>query len=453
MWGIPQLTDDILIIVLGVIAALLAGIIVFVIVRLVTVKRVDHEMKLLIAAKKYEAAAALGEEYLKRHKPEFAVLIALGEAYDMMQDWTKALKYYSDASITAGKNKAVYHSVVVRLARVCERLGRHKDALSYYLMILEADGSNAEVLYEIAVHHYDTRNLKKAREYIEQLLKFRPGLIDARFLYGKTLFETGQFASALKQFELLEKYDPENREVFFLKGRCLENLKMFNDAVNALETYLSFEDLIAEQRERAMTSMLQMLLKSKQHRTGVEKAEKFLGGELTDGTKKEIMYLCANLKKELGEEYKSVLMFNEIARIDPGFRDAGMIAKKYEKLVQHSILSKYFTSDEEMFDKVCRNILTNPSYQLVHRGLDQYIYLRGGNYAVFFRHIDPINYAQMSALETLIGARREAFGGCEIYALYGTDNDTSVHPWRKTSDVIERDELLKKLKKAAETLS
>ncbi|NPU99874.1 MAG: tetratricopeptide repeat protein [Brevinematales bacterium] len=451
MPGFPKLSDDILIIVLAVIAALLVGIIVFIILRLLTTKRTDHEIKRLVADKRYDDAIAKGEDYLKNHKPDFAILVAMGEAHDTKGNLQSALKYFTDASLMVHGNKPVYHSIVLRMARMCEKLGRNKDALSYYLMILEADGSNAEVLYEIALYHYDHRNMKKAREFLEQLLRLKPGLIDARFIYGKTLFETGNYASAIKQFELLEKYDPANGEVYFYKGRCLENLKQYHDASAAYETYLSFEGLVPDQKERAMIAQVQSMLRAKEHKPGAEKAESFLRGEVSGDAKKELLYLFANLKKELGEEFEAIMIYDLIAKIDPLFRDAGTIAQKYEKLLPHTAFKQYFISDEGKFDDICKKMLDENNCRIIHRSVDQYIYLSDGRYTVFFRHIDPINYAQMSAIESVITLQRGAFGGCEIYAVYGTDSDTSVHPWRKTSALTERESFLRILKKALET--
>jgi len=224
-----------------------------------------------------------------------------------------------------------------------------------------------------------------------------------------------------------------------------------HDAADSYDTFLTFEGLVPEQKERAMIASVQMMLKAKEHKPAAARAQGFLMGELSEGATKELLYLLANLKQELGEEYEAITIFDQIAKLDPLFRDAGSIAQKYEKFLPHTVFKHYFVSDEGKFDEVCRKMLDENNCRIIHRSVDQYIYNSEGRFSVFFRHIDPINYIQMSAIESVITLQREAFGGCEIYSVYGTDSDTSVHPWRKTSALTERESFLRILKKALES--
>ncbi len=225
-----KIEDDLLIIIFSVIGILLLGIIFIVIRSIVLAQSIERILARKLKNKEYSeviqhAKMILEDDKSQKKEKSLFVIYYLAQAYESINSLSNALKYYTEANVHASKNKKMSAAILLHIAKIYDKLNKPRDALAYYIMLLELDESNSEALYDIAQIQYRNKNLKKAREYLEKLLVLKGGLIDARFLYGKILFESGNYSSAIKQFNLLEKYDFENFEVFFYKAKILEGLR------------------------------------------------------------------------------------------------------------------------------------------------------------------------------------------------------------------------------------
>ncbi len=469
-----KIEDDLLIIIFSIIALLLAGIIFIVIRSMFFMQSIERQLGRKLRNKQYSEVIKTAKDYIgnkpARQKADLLfVLYYLAQAYESTESLSLALKYYIEASVLAVNNKKLYISILLHIARIYSLLDKPKEALSYYLMLLEHDENHCETLYDLARIQYKNKNLKKAREYLEKLLSKRGGLIDARFLYGKILFENGSHGSALKQFELLEKYDSNNIEVFYYKAKTLESLKKYREAKETYQNILARDwqeeiktgttDINNQEennnpvkiKENCQIAIINLFIKIKDYNTGIRYVSDYLSKPSSEETKTELMYLYANLLWNTGEEFSALKNFERVYMMKPDYKDSGIMYERFKKIIPHSYLANYFTSNEENedknFDSVCNKILSRHHFNLMYKHQDFYVYSKGVFFVVFYRHIEPVPFSKLTDMEVIMNSYEVKPQNVEIYSISGVREDAVTHFLLKITNLIEGDEFIRTIKR------
>jgi tetratricopeptide (TPR) repeat protein len=457
-----KMEDNLLIPFLGLILLFLSTFIFFIVRSLFFQESLERKIYKKAHHKEYSEVIRLANDFLENNQKQkksnsLLILYYLGMAYEATSSFSNALKCYLDAGMLAVKSKKLYHSILLHTAKSYNEIGKSKEALAYYLMLLEQDSSNIEALYDLAKFHYQNKNGKKARGYLEKLLKKRPGLLDARLIYGKIFLESGAYSSALKQFELLKKYDRDNFEVHYYRAKTLENLKRYSDAVKNYQWILSQDWAPSDQidiqkaQEECKISVINLYIKVKDYQNGIRFVSEYLGKPGNDETKIELIYLYANLLWNSGEEYQALKNFERIYKIKSDYKDVSIIYERYKKILPQNYLARYFTSDEESernnFDGVCRRILGKHQFNLLYKHSDFYIYSKGVFYIIFYRHIEPIAFSKLTDIEVILNSYKVKSQNAEIYSLSGVREDAVTHFLLKNARLIEGEEFIMTLKK------
>jgi tetratricopeptide (TPR) repeat protein len=460
----PSLTieDDLLIIIFSLIVILLMGIIFIVIRSIIFAQSIERILARKLKNKEYSEVIQQAKIVLeddKSHKKEKSLFIIyyLAQAYEAINSLSNALKYFTEANVLASKNRKMSATILLHIAKIYDKLNKPRDALAYYIMLLELDESNSEALYDLAQIQYRNKNLKKAREYLEKLLRIRGGLIDARFLYGKILFESGNYTSAIKQFDLLEKYDFENFKVFFYKAKVLEGLRKYSEAIQSYQYIINRDwpdsegQILQKTKEDCRIYIINLFIKMKDYHSGINYVSEYLSIPASDEAKIELMYLYANLLWNTGEEYTALKNFERVYMMKPDYKDVGIMYERYKKILPHTYLANYFTSNEENekknFESVCGKILVRHHFNLMYKHTDYYIYAKGVFYIVFYRHIEPIPFSKLTDMEVIMNSYEVKPQNIEIYSISGIRDDAVTHFLLKSSKLIEGDEFIRTIKR------
>lgn len=455
-----KLGDDLLIGFLILIILLLMGVIFLVVQSILSTRSIEKVLARKFRNGEYNEVIRMAKAFVdnrsnRNKRDNVYVMYYLAQAYEAMDSLTSALKFYTEANVmsSSSKNKRMRESILFHMAKIYDKLGKHKEALAYYLMLIEQDEQNSEALYEIALLQYKHKNVKKAREFLEKALKLRPGLLDARFLYGKLLYESNTYSAALKQFELLQRYDPENFEVFYYKAKCLENLKKYHEAIKEYQGLLTREweqnkdPKLNKVREESRISIITLYIKIKDYMTGIQYVSEYLSKPSSEAAKTELIYLYANLLWNTGDEYSALKNFERAYMMNKDFKDSGIMYERYKKILPHSYLSHYFTSNEESFDGVAKKVLSKHQFTLQYRNTDFYIYSKGVFYVIFYRHIEPIPFSKLTDMEIILNSYEVKPQNTEIYTISGVREDAVTHFLLKGSRLIEGDEFIRTIKK------
>jgi tetratricopeptide (TPR) repeat protein len=459
--------DDLLIIILGVIALLLVGIIVMIIHNFLRKRSVDHVLARLLKKKSYAELVRIAREYLEKNKEKsrdtFFLNYYLARAYEALGNFVNAAQFFNSALVKSSKLPKMRVEILYSLATVYEKMGRGKEALAHYMMLLDEDVDHVDAIFAVAKYYFREKNFRKSREFVEKLLKKRPGLLDARILYGKVLFESHHFMYAQRQFDLVAKYDRENWEVVYCQAKCLEHMKRYVDAISGYRSVLRgnwtagpLEDL-GRAREESQVAIIHLYIKLKDFYAGIEQVSEFLSSPSSEKTKTELIYLYANLLWNTGEEYKALKNFERVYRMDPEFKDVRILYERFKRIFPHNTLGFYFTSSEEAqgrgFESTCRKILGQMDFDLLHRSFDFFIYAKSGFYEVFWRHIEPLPFSKLTDIQVLMDGYSVKPANIEIYSLSGIREDTVTHNLLRSARLIEGDEFLETVRTACEPKS
>lgn len=457
-----KIENDLLIVIFAIIALLFIGLIFIIIRSILYSASIEKVLSKKMKNKDYYGIINLSKSYLEKKrsgndKDRLSVLYYTAEAYESLNLYDNAIKFYKEAQILADRHKKLKHSIILHMAHISQKLNNTKEALSYFILLLDQDPNNSIVLYELALFQYQNKNIKKARDYLEKLLKRRPGLLDARILFGKIIFEMGNYNHALKQFTLLEKYDSKNHEVRYYKAKILENLKRYNDAIHEYHNLLTakWENPVPNSiKSEIQIAIINLYIKLKNYTSGIQYVSEFLSTPSDEGTKIELIYLYANLLWNCGEEFQALKNYERVYLMKSDYKDVAIMYERYKKILPHIYLKNYFVGNDKTenndFETVCKSILRNKNFNLLYKHSDYYIFSKGVFFVVFYRHIEPIAFSKLTDMEIIMNSYDIKPQNIEIYSLSGIREDTVTHMLLKNSEIIQSDEMIDIIKKVSE---
>lgn len=434
-------SDDLLIGILGLVVVLILGLMMVVLRGLFFSSRGSHNLKKLLDAEENEKAIALVNRLLKKSPQSFVLNYYRAESLRKLGNLEEALESYKKATVLPAKKKeeSLRTAATLEAARLLMKLSREREGLSYYLMILENEPENPVALFETAQYYASVNQNQKAREYLETLLQIRPGVLDARFLYGKILFQSGLTSRALKQFELLKNHDFKNPHVFYYYGLCLEALRSPGEAMKAFETALSLEGMKRGERESLQLKLFSLMVKLKKYAEAKEKIEAALNETSSPQILADLHYLFGTLLWETLFEYDSLKQYEKVSQIDPSYKDVKEILGAQKEFLPLSYFSRYFTGDEMRFELSAWSLFGRRNTQLLRRGKDFYLLARGRFLLLLWRHLYPISESGVSDIEVLTSGMLalENTDSLEIFSLAGVADEARDHPFLKRCVLTE----------------
>lgn len=426
-------------------------------------KKLYHKLK----KKEYQDLINCALEFIekkrgKKKSETTMVMYYLAQAYENINSFNEAIKFYNEVLIQHPKIDKFHISVLINIARAYEKISKTKEAIAHYLIVLENDENNIDALYSLGKIHYKNGNIKKCLDYFERLLIIKPSILDARKFYAKALIDSGFYLPALTQLEFLLKYYYEDYETFYLKAKTLEKLKNFSDAIKTYKIFLkrNFDEgktlekvltaNILDLKESAKIDIVRDLIKLKKFNECINIINEYLSKPAKEETKLELLYLYGNVLWNIGEEFKALKNFERIYLMKPDFKDVALFYEKYKKLLPHNFLSNYYTNSiekgKETFENVCKKIIGREDFKVVYKSPDYYIFTRGPFGMVFFRHIEPLSFNQLTDIEMILDNLPLLITNVEIYSIMGIKNDAKNHFLLKKSHIVEGEEFIKTIR-------
>lgn len=437
-------SDDLLIIILSLIIVIFLGILFWIIWKVFLSHSLEHRLQKMLKNREFTKLIDTAVQAQKNHS-SFFLHYYLGCALEESAKFTEALVQLEQSSTMIPHTDSMYQAVLLRIGRLLLKMAKTEEALSYFMMLNKVDESYFESQYEIARIYYDRKQFSRAHDALQNILEIKPGVLDARFLFGKVLYETAQYSHSLKQFELLTRFQPNEALIPYYKALNLEKLKMYGAALTELDKYLSMDLTDKLRRESAQVRLIQLYIKTRDIEGGVIAARKVLDEVHTGPHLPEILYLYAHLLWDRGQEYDALLQWEKVYQIDPRYKDIQIIYDKYSRLFSRSSLAKYFTANEREFEQTCLKILGLNEQDLLYRSLHYYLFGRGKQYSIFYRHIEPVPFTTLTALEVLANTFEADLQYFEIYTLGGPAPDSLTHALLKRAVLVQQDDFLRAL--------
>lgn len=416
---------------------------------------IERKATLLLKGKQWKELKNLLTNYLdNKGKADFLILDALAQAYEGLGEFRDALATYSESLTKLSSHGNLYYSVLERMAELYLKIKQPADAIAHYLMIIADQPNDVPILYKISLVHFEQQNFKKAREYLERILRIKPGLIEARYLLGRVFYETANHTYSYKQFQLVQHHDSGHPDLFFYQARNLEMLRHYTESVENYLNYLKEETGDLKKRRQSMLGVVRLLIKLKDYVQGLVHVETFLAEPLDRSLQLDLMYLKANLLWHVGEEYRSLVEYRKIHNIKPDYKDTDHIMEKYKEFLACPELEYYLTSSEETFDFTCRSIVESRlgdlplPFRKIYQSVDYYVFNRGNLYQVFFRHLEALEFSRLTDVEILLESQEARRFAVDLFSPSGVNTSALTHALVKRAHIIEGKDFINLLTKA-----
>ncbi|HIE45093.1 MAG TPA: hypothetical protein EYP87_02725 [Flavobacteriaceae bacterium] len=227
----------------------------------------------------------LGDLYLKDNKQDkaleayfyaFAIDADLYETVEKIakilydkQDWQAALKYYD---FLKTKNPSKSTNYLIKIADIFLYLDETDTAYEYFLEVLKSEPKNPKAFYGISQIEFKKQNNNKALDMINVAMRYEKENTDFFYLRGKIYLSLRQDKKALNDFEkacnLSDDYDKQCRDYLLLLAEM-----EFSDTLELLSS------LLHATKDETKTIIVDFLIQNQIFKNGeisLDEVKKFL---------------------------------------------------------------------------------------------------------------------------------------------------------------------------------
>ena len=183
-------------------------------------------------------------EYVEKNKNDYEIYYQLGVIFKSEKKYTKAIKYFLEASKSNSFNKGNSFSSIGEIYLIMNQKGKANEffnkAITFYKDRASLkDDSLAE--YFIAINFYKLGNIILAEEYLIKAIKNKPKFFKYSNRFGTIYFDSKRFKDALNVFKNSLKLQPNQPRIIILCGLIYIELRNREKAVEMFETVLRLQ--------------------------------------------------------------------------------------------------------------------------------------------------------------------------------------------------------------------
>lgn len=245
---------------LSLVIFIIAGVIIITAVIIIiyrVLKKDDFYIKVeaFLKTGNYGSALSLCLKRIDSQPQDFVIKYYVGEAYEGLKDYTKAILYYEKASISASTsdNQEMKIPLFMKTAELLKKMQKPQAALGYYALVLDREPMNTKALYAAGEVLFESKNYQRAKSYLETLIKAKPEQLKGRFILAKIYSHLRQFPEAAQQLEYivndkLVEHDVMKDNSSLLLSEVYVGMKSYQKAIALLKPLLNddkyYEDVI-----------------------------------------------------------------------------------------------------------------------------------------------------------------------------------------------------------------
>ncbi len=420
------------------------GLILFVLSRFFKKDNEITKVDTFLKSGNYKKALNIAQKYMNDNPNDFMLKYYIAQAYEGLRNYTAAVGFYEKASIAASLtgHQEIKTSINIKAASLYQKLGRPKEALGYYVLVLEKNPKNIKALYEISDLLYQMKNYKKAKDYLENLLKVKPENFRARFLLGKAYYQLNDYNSANSHLSYITK-NIKNDKVFLNKVQLLLSdvkikLKQYDEAVNLLTPFLSSPEHIGD----VLIKIIDTLIKGKKVKKAIEIANQYID-RVDQVQKAKIMYHLGNAYFKLSEIFKALNWWKKAYSTNPMFTDLKDTLKSHAMILNNPKMEFFFSTNASIFGKFVMSMLK------VHKVSDNvrkdayWIVKSGDDVHIVYRKPFAMTCPELDELERLLRQDLVSNLNVVVYSLYGLNDKCSNKFLIQQVEVVKEKDLVK----------
>ncbi|NIM11888.1 MAG: tetratricopeptide repeat protein [Candidatus Aminicenantes bacterium] len=203
---------------------------------------------------------------------EPAYYMRLGDYFDYLRKYDRAVEFYQKALALDNKKTSIYS----KLARFYIKRGEHNKAIDVFRNAAAA-GADYDYIYEDISWKFKMEQRitpDKRKELLEKLLKISSGIDSQKASYYKKLgydfFYLSKYDRAIESYKKALELDDKDKDIYIMlvyvyitQGEFAEVIDIFRSAVNAGADYVYiYRNIVEEIKGKNMTGELEKLLQT-----------------------------------------------------------------------------------------------------------------------------------------------------------------------------------------------
>ncbi|MFN4216034.1 MAG: tetratricopeptide repeat protein [Brevinematales bacterium] len=417
------------------IALFLVGLGIFFLIRFLTRDTALTGIEKALQGKHYKKALSLAQKYAIQHPDNYILKYYIAQAYEGLEDYARAVEYYEKASVAASmagtSEDTIAMQMYLKIAELYNKIKRRKEALGYYVMVLDKNPNNSKALYSAAEILYDTKNYRKARDYLEILVKIKGDHFRGRFLLAKVYLQFNMVSEALSQLEAITKNYKVSQDTFiqsvrFLQAECYSRLKNYQKAI---DTYRLLLD-VPEYFEEALVKMVDNYVKFNRLKEAEDIVSRY-SNRLSKIHLADALYLIAAQYFKSDEIYQSLRLWERIYKAMPAYKDVKNLLDTYQVLLKYPQLETYFSKKESMLEAYLQRVIKARFVKQTVKEEAYWVMDTGDTIHVFFRKPLPVTEKDMVEIEGTVERQFPASSSYTLYSIFGLHSMISPSRYQK----------------------
>ena len=243
------------------------------------------------------------------------------------------------------------------------KLGRNEEALNQLYELNRLEPKNDKYLFEIAKIFYRKGNLEQTVTYLDKTIRVNPTHAEALSYLGMIMYHANKIKEAMLYLAKAVKYNPRNYRAYYYLGRLYMDGKDFNKAM----TYFDAAQRSQYYRIRSYIQKGSCYRELNEFEHAVEEYKK----AISSATPKDqnllltARYALADLYESRGKLTEAIEQWENIYRINPGYKDVAKKLEKYQDLRADDNMKDFLVSPLPVFEGICLDIVKYLGYDVV----------------------------------------------------------------------------------------
>ena len=418
------------------------GIGLVIIIVIVTMKFLKKEtsvsaMEKAIKAGNFKKALAIGLKEIQVNPNDFVTKYYIAQSYEGLHDFTNAAIFYEKATLAAsGSGQDVLKpQLYMKVAELNKKRGNMKEALGYYMLVLEKIPKHSKAMYEVGEIFFETENFKKAREYLESFSTIKPDHIKTKYYLGQIYYKLTDYNGCVQVLESI-KDRATNDDVMYQKiANLLADsylvLKRYENAIKTLSPLLENRETF----EAALVKVVDAYVRNNQYEKAIELARANMS-RLSKNMRAELLYQIGSAYFKYGEIYKAVVVWKEAFDINPAFRDLKDLMTKFKMMLENPSMETVFTRNLPAFEQnISKRIKMKTVNQIVRK--ETYWMAKSSDVVyVIYRLVSQVSMLDLEDIASQLRTEMMSATAIHLYSLFGVSDEAKAHfLYRKLTEI------------------
>ncbi|MCG8569994.1 MAG: tetratricopeptide repeat protein [Spirochaetes bacterium] len=313
-------------------------------------KKIDH----IVDEDKLIAIDEL-RRYLKENPEDYK---SRGKLIDLLYEQKMYMPTIKECTIMI--NLAASHSDIdeldytIKMGECYYKLGSSDDARKYFMIARKMDDNNFKVNFNLGKMEYDAQSYDKALKYLNTAQKIDPSAIEVFRYKGFASFNLGLYRDAINSLGKVLKDQPTDTDILYFLGMSYFHANS-NENAKKILTRIGPDHLYQPQIKMTLGDIMfkeEMFIKAIELYNMALSSNKLKPKEVI-----KIHMSMAECYVKAHNIPQALASFENVARINPNYKDVQKKIEMYSQLNKNSLLEKYLIGSVSQYTNICKLIV------------------------------------------------------------------------------------------------